>query len=141
MQIGLKLPRKMLDLTWGWSTISALNWHFSATSTLYWQRGPPASTKSARRANIGSLVPVACQEPGVWYPGFCQKLRFGTRTAEKPQVGDSRARNFGYQTSKVAQRRVPNLPTWLNQAPSLPTRLSQDNSAVKCNNHYSAEKR
>ena len=61
----------------------------------------------------------------------------------------------GYQTSQLGARRyqtprschpqtalgIPNLSTWLNQAPSLPTRLSQDNSAVKCNNHYSAEKR
>ncbi len=121
----------MLDLTWGWSTISALNWHFSATSALYWQIGParidqissPRQYRSfgtRRLPRTGGLVPRILPKTALWYPG----------RRETP------GRRFARE-----EIRVPNLPTWPSQEPSLPTRLSQDNSAVKCNNHYSAEKR
>ena len=154
----------MLDLTWGWSTISALNWHFSATSALYWQRGParidqissPRQYRSfgtRRLPRTGGLVPRILPKTALWYPD--RRETPGRRFAREefrvpnlescPEAG-TKPPNLALEGTKprdLATKTlgIPNLPTWPSQAPSLPTRLSQDNSAVKCNNHYSAEKR
>lgn len=56
----------------------------------------------------------------IWYPDFCQLRRFGSRGSEKRLVAKSPHGFRGYQTSRFAQGRVPNLGSCREKVPNRP---------------------
>ncbi len=63
---------------------------------------------------------LAMAKREVWYPDFCQLRRFGSRGPEKRLVTKSASGSRGYQTSRFAQGRVPNLGSCREKIPNRP---------------------
>lgn len=61
---------------------------------------------------------LAMAKREVWYPDFCQLRRFGSRGSEKRLVAKSPHGFRGYQTSRFAQGRVPNLGSCREKVPN-----------------------
>lgn len=72
----------------------------------------------------GDLVPPVRFRPRimanleVWYPDFCQLRRFGSSHPEKCLVAICLSGFCGYQTSRFARRRVPNLRSRHEKVPN-----------------------
>lgn len=77
-----------------------------------------------RLPRTGDLVPPRwfgpriLADPEIWYPDFCQLRRFGSRASEKRLVAICPGGFCGYQTSRFARRRVPNLRSRHEKVPN-----------------------
>lgn len=72
-----------------------------------------AGPRDVRRPLQGLLAEIE-----VWYLDFCQLWRFGSRGLEKCLVARSPRGFCGYQTSRFAQGRVPNLGSRREKVPN-----------------------
>lgn len=73
-----------------------------------------------RSLALSESFPIRLANKAIWYPVFCQDQRFGTQDSKKPQVTKSACGFCGYQTSRFAKGRVPNLGSCHEKVPNRP---------------------